>query len=180
MYCNILQLFQRRNMNFGRRVFPQPVDPNLDLRLSDLYRSMPRPSIRQGLLPSAFAGVWAAKFLETGVSPPRRVLRFRISRDGVRQRLQDDRFASHTFPWAQFRRRKATIKVHTLGKLRGSIRGSIQVTGGHVQDVNLLETNCSSNISTRTITRRSRTLFPIRCLRRISTAVTYYHEPVRF
>jgi len=42
-------------MNFGRRVFPQPVDPHLDLRVSDLFRSMPRPLIRQGLLDSCSA-----------------------------------------------------------------------------------------------------------------------------
>jgi len=43
------------------------------------------------------------------------------------------------FPWAQFRRRKSAIKLHTLLDLRGSIPTSVYVTGGQVHDVNLLD-----------------------------------------
>jgi hypothetical protein len=43
------------------------------------------------------------------------------------------------FPWAQFRRRKSAVKVHTLLDLRGSIPTSIYVTGGQVHDINLLD-----------------------------------------
>jgi len=43
------------------------------------------------------------------------------------------------FPWAQFRRRKSAVKVHTLLDLRGSIPTSVYVTGGQVHDVNLLD-----------------------------------------
>jgi len=43
------------------------------------------------------------------------------------------------FPWAQFRRRKSAVKVHTLLDLRGSIPTSVFVTGGQVHDVNLLD-----------------------------------------
>jgi len=43
------------------------------------------------------------------------------------------------FPWAQFRRRKSAIKIHTLLDLRGSIPTSVYVTGGQVNDVNLLD-----------------------------------------
>ncbi len=34
------------------------------------------------------------------------------------------------FPWAQFRRRKSTVKLHTLLDVRGSIPTSVYVTGG--------------------------------------------------
>jgi transposase len=43
------------------------------------------------------------------------------------------------FPWAQFRRRKSAVKVHTLLDLRGSIPASVYVTSGRVHDVNLLD-----------------------------------------
>ena len=43
------------------------------------------------------------------------------------------------FPWAQFRRRKSAVKLHTLLDLRGSIPTNVYVTGGHVHDVNLLD-----------------------------------------
>lgn len=43
------------------------------------------------------------------------------------------------FPWAQFRRRKSAVKLHTLLDLRGSIPASVYVTGGQVHDVNLLD-----------------------------------------
>jgi len=43
------------------------------------------------------------------------------------------------FPWAQFRRRKSAVKLHTLLDLRGSIPSSVYVTGGQVHDVNLLD-----------------------------------------
>lgn len=43
------------------------------------------------------------------------------------------------FPWAQFRRRKSAVKIHTLLDLRGAIPASVYVTGGQVHDVNLLD-----------------------------------------
>jgi len=43
------------------------------------------------------------------------------------------------FPWAQFRRHKSAVKIHTLLDLRGSIPTSVYVTGGQVNDVNLLD-----------------------------------------
>ena len=43
------------------------------------------------------------------------------------------------FPWAQFRRHKSAVKLHTLLDLRGSIPTAVYVTGGQVNDVNLLD-----------------------------------------
>ena len=43
------------------------------------------------------------------------------------------------FPWAQFRKRKAAVKVHTLMDLRGSIPCFIRITDGKVHDVNILD-----------------------------------------
>lgn len=43
------------------------------------------------------------------------------------------------FPWAQFRKRKGAIKLHTLLDLRGSIPTFIKVTDGLVHDVNILD-----------------------------------------
>ena len=43
------------------------------------------------------------------------------------------------FPWAQFRRRKSAVKLHTLLDLRGNIPTSVYVTGGQGHDVNLLD-----------------------------------------
>jgi transposase len=43
------------------------------------------------------------------------------------------------FPWAQFRRRKSAVKLHTLLDLRGNIPTHVYVTGGQVNDVKLLD-----------------------------------------
>jgi len=43
------------------------------------------------------------------------------------------------FPWAQFRKRKGAIKIHTLLNLRGSIPEFIHITDGSVHDVNILD-----------------------------------------
>ena len=43
------------------------------------------------------------------------------------------------FPWAQFRRRKAAVKMHTLLDLHGNIPTFIRVTDGKVHDVNILD-----------------------------------------
>jgi hypothetical protein len=43
------------------------------------------------------------------------------------------------FPWAQFRRHKAAVKLHTLLDLRGSIPSWVVITAGKVHDVNLLD-----------------------------------------
>jgi hypothetical protein len=43
------------------------------------------------------------------------------------------------FPWAQFRRHKSAVKVHTLMDLKGSIPCVIRITGGSVHDVHFLD-----------------------------------------
>ena len=43
------------------------------------------------------------------------------------------------FPWAQFRKRKAAVKMHTLLDLRGSIPTCVFVTPGKTHEVNLLD-----------------------------------------
>ena len=43
------------------------------------------------------------------------------------------------FPWAQHRRRKSAVKVHTQLDLRGNIPVFIRVTGGQVHDVHFLD-----------------------------------------
>lgn len=43
------------------------------------------------------------------------------------------------FPWAQFRRRKAAVKLHTLLDLRGSIPCFIHVSQGKTHDVTVLD-----------------------------------------
>jgi len=43
------------------------------------------------------------------------------------------------FPWAQFRKQKGAIKMHTLLNLRGSIPEFIRITDGKVHDVNILD-----------------------------------------
>ena len=43
------------------------------------------------------------------------------------------------FPWAQFRKHKAAVKLHTLLDLRGSIPTFIRMTAGKVHDVNILD-----------------------------------------
>ncbi len=43
------------------------------------------------------------------------------------------------FPWAQFRKRKSAIKMHTLLDLRGNIPAFIWITSGRVHDVNVLD-----------------------------------------
>lgn len=48
-------------------------------------------------------------------------------------------FASRCFPWAQFRRRKSAVKLHTLLDLRGNIPCFINVSEGSVHEVNVLD-----------------------------------------
>ena len=43
------------------------------------------------------------------------------------------------FPWAQFRKRKGAIKMHTLLNLHGSIPEFIRITDAKVHDVNILD-----------------------------------------
>jgi hypothetical protein len=43
------------------------------------------------------------------------------------------------FPWAQFRKRKGAIKLHTLMDLRGSIPTVVFITHGKIHEVNLLD-----------------------------------------
>lgn len=43
------------------------------------------------------------------------------------------------FPWANFRKTKAAIKLHTLLNLRGNIPTFIAITDGKVHDVNILD-----------------------------------------
>ena len=43
------------------------------------------------------------------------------------------------FPWAEFRKSKAAIKLHTLLDIRGNIPTFIHITDGKVHDVNILD-----------------------------------------
>jgi hypothetical protein len=43
------------------------------------------------------------------------------------------------FPWAEFRKRKGAVKLHTLLDLRGNIPSVIIITTGKVHDVNILD-----------------------------------------
>lgn len=43
------------------------------------------------------------------------------------------------FPWAQFRRRKSAVKLHTLLDLRGNLPAAVYVTSGAVNDVRVLD-----------------------------------------
>jgi len=43
------------------------------------------------------------------------------------------------FPWAEFRKRKGAVKLHTLLDLHGPIRTVIWITTGRVHDVNILD-----------------------------------------
>lgn len=43
------------------------------------------------------------------------------------------------FPWAQFRRHKSAVKIHTLLDLRGNIPTVAIITNGRVHDVNVLD-----------------------------------------
>ena len=43
------------------------------------------------------------------------------------------------FPWADFRKRKGAVKLHTLMDLRGNIPCFIRITSGIVHDVNVLD-----------------------------------------
>ena len=43
------------------------------------------------------------------------------------------------FPWAQFRRRKSAVKLHTLIDLRGNIPCFVHVSGGRMADVRSLD-----------------------------------------
>ncbi len=43
------------------------------------------------------------------------------------------------FPWAEFKKRKGALKLHTLLDLRGSIPTVIVITHGKVHDVNILD-----------------------------------------
>jgi len=42
------------------------------------------------------------------------------------------------FPWAQFRKYKSAVKLHTLLDIRGSIPTFIDITSGAIHDVNIL------------------------------------------
>ena len=43
------------------------------------------------------------------------------------------------FPWAEFRKRKGAVKLHTLLDLRGSIPTMVFITHGRVHEVNILD-----------------------------------------
>lgn len=43
------------------------------------------------------------------------------------------------FPWAQFRKHKSAVKLHTLLDLRGSIPTFIDITSGAIHDINVLD-----------------------------------------
>ena len=44
------------------------------------------------------------------------------------------------FPWAEFRRTKAAVKMHTLIDLRGTIPTFVTITTGKVHDIRMLDT----------------------------------------
>jgi hypothetical protein len=46
------------------------------------------------------------------------------------------------FPWAQFRKHKGAVKLHTLLDLRGSIPTVVIITHGKVHEVNILDQLC--------------------------------------
>ncbi|HOD79329.1 MAG TPA: IS4 family transposase [Syntrophorhabdus sp.] len=43
------------------------------------------------------------------------------------------------FPWAEFRKKKGAVKIHTLLDLRGSIPTVVVITHGKIHDVNILD-----------------------------------------
>ena len=43
------------------------------------------------------------------------------------------------FPWAQHRRRKSAVKIHTQLDLRGNIPAFLRITGGQIHDVHFLD-----------------------------------------
>jgi hypothetical protein len=43
------------------------------------------------------------------------------------------------FPWAEFRKRKGAVKLHTLLDLHGNIPSVVIITTGKVHDVNILD-----------------------------------------
>jgi hypothetical protein len=43
------------------------------------------------------------------------------------------------FPWAQFRKRKSAVKLHTLMALRGSIPCFVRISSARMHDVNILD-----------------------------------------
>ncbi len=44
------------------------------------------------------------------------------------------------FPWAQFRKHKSAVKIHTLLDIRGNIPALIWITSGAVHEINILDT----------------------------------------
>src|SRR5215204_267290 len=68
-----------------------------------------------------------------------RQLRRGIGPDGLRARCHYHRFVSGTFPWAQFRKHKGAVKLHTLLDLRGNIPTVVIITHGKVHEVNILD-----------------------------------------
>ena len=72
-------------------------------------------------------------------SVSRRTFRTRVVRDRVCLRSTTIDLCLALFPWGKFRRHKSAVKLHTLLDLRGSIPTNVYVTGGQVNDVNLLD-----------------------------------------
>ena len=48
-------------------------------------------------------------------------------------------FCLSLFPWAQFRKRKGAVKVHTLLDLHGNIPTFLRISDGKLHDVNILD-----------------------------------------
>lgn len=57
------------------------------------------------------------------------------------------------FPWAEFRRTKAAVKMHTLIDLRGSIPTFVAITTGKVHDVRMLDEMPASEDAIYTLDR---------------------------
>ncbi len=77
-----------------------------------------------------------------------RTARQLCSRDGFGVALDQTAYAFDSttvdlclslFPWAQFRRRKSAVKLHTLIDLRGNIPCFVHVSSGRVADVTVLD-----------------------------------------
>ena len=64
---------------------------------------------------------------------------YRTQPDHLRARCNHHRPMPIIFPWAQFRRHKSAVKLHTLLDLRGSIPTVAIVTGGQIHEVNILD-----------------------------------------
>ena len=69
----------------------------------------------------------------------RRFLRHRTGSGSVLLGFDHYRSLPGAFSWAEFRKRKGAVKLHTLLGLRGNIPSVVIITKGTVHDVNILD-----------------------------------------